>query len=369
MRGYRFAVAMMALAAAAAACRRQPAARQAPAVPASCGNGRVDPGEECDDGNGNDGDACLATCRRARCGDGVVRVGVEECDDGNQSARASGGGGLRPPQPIAGGAGPSEGPARVDGCTPECLACGGRLSAAPDRSGRCYTRHAPRPFAEAADACSALGGHLATFVSEREARAALPRLFEGAAPAVWIGLGRAADGFAWITGEPLRFAPWVGGAEPRPPAACVIQRGGVGAGDALAWTAAPCIEAHDFVCEREPWSVRPGDAHAYRVWYGGRSWAEARAICAGRGGHLATGASADEQAFVAAVVTGPAWLGARADGDESARWITGEPFRFQALAGGAPPPRGSRCLQMERAGGWRLTACDGPAASVCEVDL
>jgi cysteine-rich repeat protein len=36
--------------------------------------------EECDDGNLNDGDACLSTCRSARCGDGVVRTGVEQCD-------------------------------------------------------------------------------------------------------------------------------------------------------------------------------------------------------------------------------------------------------------------------------------------------
>lgn len=51
---------------------------------ASCGNGVVDPGEECDDGNADDADTCLASCRFARCGDGVVWAGVEGCDDGNQ---------------------------------------------------------------------------------------------------------------------------------------------------------------------------------------------------------------------------------------------------------------------------------------------
>jgi cysteine-rich repeat protein len=30
-----------------------------------------------------DGDACLNTCKNAKCGDGVVQVNVEECDDGN----------------------------------------------------------------------------------------------------------------------------------------------------------------------------------------------------------------------------------------------------------------------------------------------
>ncbi|HEY8375853.1 MAG TPA: hypothetical protein VIK91_05150, partial [Nannocystis sp.] len=30
--------------------------------PGVCGDGVVDPGEECDDGNRDDGDSCLATC-------------------------------------------------------------------------------------------------------------------------------------------------------------------------------------------------------------------------------------------------------------------------------------------------------------------
>jgi cysteine-rich repeat protein len=52
---------------------------------ARCGDGKVRQGvEQCDDGNGDDSDACLSNCRAARCGDGVVRAGVEECDDGNQ---------------------------------------------------------------------------------------------------------------------------------------------------------------------------------------------------------------------------------------------------------------------------------------------
>ncbi|MFT3766586.1 MAG: DUF4215 domain-containing protein [Minicystis sp.] len=47
-----------------------------------CGDGRVDPGEECDDGNSDDTDDCTSTCQVARCGDGFVQPG-EECDDGN----------------------------------------------------------------------------------------------------------------------------------------------------------------------------------------------------------------------------------------------------------------------------------------------
>jgi cysteine-rich repeat protein len=48
-----------------------------------CGNGELDTGEECDDGNEDDHDACTNQCQKARCGDGIVEAGVEECDDGN----------------------------------------------------------------------------------------------------------------------------------------------------------------------------------------------------------------------------------------------------------------------------------------------
>ncbi|MFH2007863.1 MAG: DUF4215 domain-containing protein [bacterium] len=52
---------------------------------ASCGNGVVDAGEQCDDGNSSNNDACMNNCQNARCGDGYVHQGVEECDDGNSS--------------------------------------------------------------------------------------------------------------------------------------------------------------------------------------------------------------------------------------------------------------------------------------------
>jgi cysteine-rich repeat protein len=49
---------------------------------AICGNGLVETGEQCDDGNPSAGDGCDA-CAFERCGDGVVDPG-EPCDDGNQ---------------------------------------------------------------------------------------------------------------------------------------------------------------------------------------------------------------------------------------------------------------------------------------------
>ena len=49
--------------------------------PAVCGNGQVEIGEECDDGNRASCDGCSSTCRRERCGDGIIACG-EQCDDG-----------------------------------------------------------------------------------------------------------------------------------------------------------------------------------------------------------------------------------------------------------------------------------------------
>ncbi len=51
--------------------------------PAACGDGFVGPGEGCDDGDQDNGDQCTNACKVPSCGDGVVEAGIEECDDGN----------------------------------------------------------------------------------------------------------------------------------------------------------------------------------------------------------------------------------------------------------------------------------------------
>ncbi len=62
-----------------------PGGSSEPPPPGGCGDGVVDPGEECDDGNLIDTDTCTSTCEPATCGDGFVQPG-EGCDDGNLDA-------------------------------------------------------------------------------------------------------------------------------------------------------------------------------------------------------------------------------------------------------------------------------------------
>jgi len=50
-----------------------------------CGDGDLDPGELCDDGNTLNGDGCSSTCQD-ECGDGTIEAPQEACDDGGRTA-------------------------------------------------------------------------------------------------------------------------------------------------------------------------------------------------------------------------------------------------------------------------------------------
>lgn len=53
-----------------------------------CGNGRIDTGEQCDDGAGNSlqqNARCRTDCSLGRCGDGITDTPLETCDAGSQN--------------------------------------------------------------------------------------------------------------------------------------------------------------------------------------------------------------------------------------------------------------------------------------------
>jgi cysteine-rich repeat protein len=54
-------------------------------VPAFCGNGITDNSEQCDNGqeNANKPNACRPNCTLSRCGDSIIDMPLELCDDGN----------------------------------------------------------------------------------------------------------------------------------------------------------------------------------------------------------------------------------------------------------------------------------------------
>lgn len=93
-----------------------------------CGDGALQPGEACDDGNQDDGDRCLSSCTGAFCGDGFVLRGIEQCDDGNDvigdgcndrcRVEQCGNGYLEPPEQCDDGAANSN--ARRNGCRLDC---------------------------------------------------------------------------------------------------------------------------------------------------------------------------------------------------------------------------------------------------------
>ena len=57
-----------------------------PRCNSECGNGNIDQNETCDDGNLSPNDGCTDACELARCGDGIIWLGNEDCDAGEDNS-------------------------------------------------------------------------------------------------------------------------------------------------------------------------------------------------------------------------------------------------------------------------------------------
>ena len=305
------------------------------AVPVVCGDGVVAGAEQCDDANTDDTDGCVA-CAFARCGDGQVRAGVETCDDGD----------IR--------------------CV-RCTTCAGT----PDQTtGHCYTMiEATAARAAAQASCAAAGGHLAILDAPGEWQAIAP-LWTAPYAATWLGLTRAVDGqnqWAWEDGQPLATPTWNAG-EPNDSGGIedCVEAGGMTGG----WNDLACNQVRRALCERPTWTIDPETNHAYRIFYGLKTHAEAIAACAQAGAHLATVTTAEEQAFVATLSRRELWIGLFQGPSEGAWfWSTGERFDFDAWGPMQPDDFQSNedCVHLRADGLWNDRDCTTRLPYLCEV--
>jgi cysteine-rich repeat protein len=173
-----------------------------------------DPGGSCATGAGGAGGASASSASASStssvaassstgpaqpvCGNGVLEAG-EQCDDGNVT----------------------DGDGCSSHCQVECMGMGLYLDPA---TFHCYRFVVIElPWGEARDACLGAHEHLATFTSAEELDAVAPH-----APGQWWIDGiRSGPGFAWADGEPWSFDRWKGGFPSTDPSkGCVKLDGG-----------------------------------------------------------------------------------------------------------------------------------------------
>ncbi len=304
--------------------------------PLMCGNGVVDPGEVCDDGNTEGDDSCLSGCSWATCGDGFQRRGVEDCDDGN----------------VAGG----------DSCGPTCLSCNEEGSFFRPGTGHCYVRHDEAlSFDEARAVCGLEGGYLVTSTSSTEA-GIVKRRFGGDDRELWLGLRLQAGEPLWLTGETSGELPWVDG-EPTN-LDCGVQFGSATSDENFRSIA--CDEKRTFVCEREPARTDPTTHHAYRRWFVETTRQGATDFCASEGGALVSLESEEERAYVFNLFRSEFWTAGQRSASDGYRWEQDSSLvSANDLAEGADTSDGNDCL-FHSAGELFAGPCSVERGLLCE---
>ncbi len=118
--------------------------------------------------------------------------------------------------------------------------------------------------------------------------------------------------------------------------------------------------------------------HHYKVFDEDVTWHEAKSLCRGMGGHLATITSREEQHFLADLADGRYLYLGGSDEAEEGRWvwIDGSPWQFTAWMAGQPNNWGGdeHYLATYDKGEWVDVAADGdgfwmPTGFVCEWDF
>ena len=307
-------------------------------VPA-CGDGVVLPeaGETCDDGDRVDDDGCTNTCALARCGDGIVRRGVEACD----------------------------GP----GCDPGCVRCTapGAASTFASEDGHCYAWFdTGARFTDAKRQCDTWNHAIvASFEGDDEQAAVLAGLGlpTTTATRAWIGANDlVVEGdFLWTSAT--RLSAWRGG-----PVPMLVDNDCVSVSGRGDWVNDPCetVEARKgYLCEREPW-IGGSEGRAYLYVKGTvAAWDIAENDCRNLNAHLASGTAEEERTFLLAQPHFASWTGLTDfDQDDVLAWSNGEAYNgFLAPLG----PNGvNRCVRL-LAAGFDFHDCSRGATYVCEA--
>ena len=231
-------------------------------APVTCGNGKIDADEECDGTLLNNKTCatvlnnvhaigtlkCSSTCVldpsgcsiEPYCGDGKLQAG-EECDDGNANNN--------------------------DRCSNSCKTICKGNEVKWSSNGHCYidadfTSYSNKTWDAAQALCvSAYGGHLVTITSQAEFSFVYNNVMPGSWDAYstaprWIGLNdKAVEGtFVWVTGEPVLVTAWESG-EPNNSGGnedCVEMKWSGGG-----WNDLDCSKTRPFICEIEPEVLYP----------------------------------------------------------------------------------------------------------------
>jgi Lectin C-type domain len=306
-----------------------------PDLSAGCGDGHVDPGEECDDGPGNSDDAaaaatCTSACkRRAICG-----------------ALASSNG------------------AAIDPAT-----------------GHCYVAWpGPVTWAAAQQRCLASGGTLAGADSPAE-EALLESLAGGSAR--WVGLRASnSDGdCAQVSGAGFNDAPcgWPAtGLLPSaaPSSAGFICESGCGngvveAGEGCDPPGAACTGSCQIVRACSEGMTSPASGHCYFLVAATSDYPAALTACPA-GTHLATLETPDETALAEKLVTTDTWIALRAPTTVGAfAWdaMSSEPFvaaRYHGFIDDEPNHNASPTCTRLVPTGWRDQICTSKYPRLCE---
>lgn len=296
-------------------------------------DGVVDDGEECDDGDHDDLDGCVS-CAAARCGDGHVRAGVEECD---------------PPGAT---------------CTAACLSC---PSGTEGLGGDCWEVTTADIFWDTNKACNLrAGGHAATATTDEEIDGPLAAAFAASRePQVYVGLSDSGLDGDWyfINGETLARVPWTSG---DPSGGAAVEHAVV---TATGWHSVAQSVVAKALCEREPAVTRAGDRHAYRREYDSRTHGAYLSGCAFGGapvvlddvgemtllqGQMATRSPC---VWVGATYAGGVVSWARpTSGDTPLPWASSEP----SMASG--------CVCLKPTTGLAVRSCTETRESWCEVE-